>query len=152
MRTKCASSNLSELASFYSARPGQRGTRREANHTLQCGSRCPSWFASDRSGDRHGSARWKTSARSIDVSVAPRKCERGFPVVSPIGCNVLWDDGSSILGPKSLAVIPTLLARLCSLALVVASVPALAQPGREPNRATLPIPLSEEQVRTKATE
>jgi hypothetical protein len=83
--------------------------------------------------------------RRIDVSVTPGKCKRRFSAVSPIGCDVLGDEGSSILGRKSLA-------RLCSLALVIASVPALAKAGPEPNRATLPIPLSEEQVRTKATE
>jgi hypothetical protein len=88
----------------------------------------------------------------VDVSAAPRKCKRGFSAVSPISCDVIGDDGSSILGPKSLAVILMLLVRLCSLSLVITSASALAQPGPEPDRATLAIPLSEEQVRTKAAE
>jgi hypothetical protein len=85
--------------------------------------------------------------RRIDGSVAPRKCKRRNSVVSPIGSDVLGDDDSSILGPKSLAVI-----FICSLSLVITSASALAQPGTEPNSATLAIPLSEEQVRTKSTE
>jgi hypothetical protein len=83
----------------------------------------------------------------IDVGVAPRKHKRRYSAVFPIGCDVLGDDGSSILGPKSLAVI-----LICSLSLIITSASALAQPGPEPNSATLAIPLSEGQVRTKATE